>query len=259
MRKESGMTKNNTPINGIVIEYDSGIIPPPHSHIFRIAVDLNSKPLQIELELHYTEREELSEEEIFDEGFTLDDDFSFKGEIDGVWTDVVSKFYSSAKWSGKSLTEAGITISTIESGKTGKAKVPADQEGWLILAQNLIQAIYETTKKELPLTVKYRWVENDSIKDCSLTVHFSNREVIFTTGNESRNLNWDYAIQLVKTIYTPDYHYDLAKEEPGKKRGSYINCGDGFWHELGKGVENIDSSYDAVGKIKEGFEILLRE
>jgi hypothetical protein len=251
------MNTNSSTLTGLVVEYDSGIVPAPHSHVFRLQLDLDSNPFQVSLEMHYTDREDLTEDEIYDEGFTLNDDYSFKGAIDTVWTGVFSKAYQAAKWSGKSLNEAGITLTPIEAGKMGKIKVPADQEAWLILSQDLIQAIYETNKKELPLTINYRLVENDSVKDCSITVKFSNREVLFTEGTETRNLNWDYTIQLMKLIFTPDYHYDIAKEEPGKKRGGYINCGDGFWHELGKGVENIDDSFDAVGKIRSGFEDLL--
>ena len=76
-------------------------------------------------------------------------------------------------------------------------------------------------------------------------------------GQEKRTIHWEYAIQLMKVVFTPDYHYEMAKEEPGKKRGGYIDCGDGFWHELGKGVVNIDPSFDAVGKIRSGFQTLI--
>lgn len=251
------MNTHSNALSGLVIEYDSGVVPPPHSHVFRLQLDFNSDPFQVSLDMHYTDREDLSEDEIYDEGFTLDDDYTFRGTVDTVWSDVFFKAYQTAKWSGKSLSEAGITLTPMEGGKMGKLKVPADQEAWLILAQDLIQAIYETSKKELPLTINYRLVENDAPKDCSIMVKFSNREVLFTQGSETRELNWDYTIQLMKLIFTPDYHYDIAKEEPGKKRGAYINCGDGLWHELGKGVENIDDSFDAVGKIRSRFEDLL--
>ena len=251
------MNTNSPTLTGLVIEYDSGIMPPPYSHVFRLEISLNTNPLKVSLDMHYTDREELTPEEIFDEGFTLEDDYTFKGEIDAIWSGVFAKAYQAAKWSGKSLNDAGITITPIEAGRQGKVKVPADQEAWLILAQDLIQAIYETNKKELPLTIHYRQIVNDTPQDCSITVKFSNREVLFTENGQSRTLNWDYTIQLMKVIFTPDYHYDIAKEEPGKKRGAYINCGDGYWHELGKGVENIDDSFDAVGKIRAGFEDLL--
>ena len=81
--------------------------------------------------------------------------------------------------------------------------------------------------------------------------------MIFEIGKEKRTIHWEYAIQLMKMVFTPDYHYEMAKEEAGKKRGTYIECGDGYWHELGKGVINIDPSFDAVGKIKAGFEELI--
>jgi hypothetical protein len=68
---------------------------------------------------------------------------------------------------------------------------------------------------------------------------------------------WEEAIELLKLVFMPDYQYDLAKETPGTKRGSYIDCGDGYWHELGKGVVNSHPSFDAVGKIRAGLDRLL--
>lgn len=249
------ISKNN--LTGLVLEYDSGIIPPPYSHVFRLSLDWSKGDLYVELDLHYTDREDLEKEEIIDEGFTADDDYTYKGSLNSVWTKTVMAEYEKSKWSGKSLEDGGVSLTPVENGNEGKSKIPANQEGWQLLAQDLIQAIYETTKKEAPLTVLYKKVENELTHDCSITVHFSNREVIFEVDGKSRNINWEYAIQLMKLIFTPDYHYEIAKTEPGKKRGAYIECGDGYWHELGKGVVNIDSSYDAVGKIKAGFEDLM--
>ncbi|MEP0711424.1 MAG: hypothetical protein ABJC55_05830, partial [Algoriphagus sp.] len=66
-------------------------------------------------------------------------------------------------------------------------------------------------------------------------------------------------VQLLKLVFSPDYDYEVAKETPGTTRGEYIECGDGYWHELGKGVINVDSTFDAVQKIKDGFENLIEE
>lgn len=253
------MKKSNDHVNGVVFEYDSGIIPPPYSNVFRLSLDWSNSDLIAELELHYTDREDLSEDEILDEGFTTNDDFSFTGKLDPVWKKVVSIEFDKVKWSGKQLDQGGLTLSAIENGKTGNAKVPAEQELWQLLAQDIIQAIYETSKKEAPLTVNYRQVTNEESVDCSITMNFSNREAVFTSKNQSRGINWEYAVQLLKLVFSPDYNYEIAKETAGTKRGSYIECGDGYWHELGKGVINIDTSFDAVGKIKDGFENLIEE
>ncbi len=252
--------KTNSPKNslsGIILEYDSGIVPPPYSHVFRLALNWEKGNLDVKLDLHYTEREELSDQEILDEGFTLNDDYSYSGKLNPVWVKPIEELFAKTRWTNKDIDEGGITITPIEKGKDEGVKIPANQEEWQLMAQDLIQAIYETVKKELPLQVNYRLVENDQTTDCSLTVHFSNREVIFEKGGKSRTIHWEYAIQLMKVVFTPDYHYEMAKEEPGKKRGGYIDCGDGFWHELGKGVVNIDPSFDAVGKIRSGFHTLI--
>lgn len=253
------MKKSNDHTSGIVIEFDSGIIPPPYSHVYRLSLDWSSAELIAELELHYTDREELTEEEILDEGFSLNDDYSYKGALDYVWKKVVSVEFEKTKWSGRQLDEGGLTLAAIEHGKTGPAKAPADQEAWQMLAQDVIQAIYETSKKEAPLTVNYRQVTNENSTDCSITMNFSTREAVFKDKDESRTINWEYAVQLLKLVFSPDYNYEIAKEKAGTKRGSYIECGDGYWHELGKGVVNIDTTFDAVGKIKAGFENLIAE
>jgi hypothetical protein len=253
------MKKSNDHTSGIIIEFDSGITPPPYSHVYRLALDWSSSDLNVELELHYTDREDLTEDEILDEGFTANDDYSYKGTLDSVWKKVISIEFEKTKWSGRQLEEGGLTLSAVENGKTGVAKVPANQETWQMLAQDVIQAIYETSNKEAPLTVNYHQVTNEEIVDCSITMNFSTREAIFVSKNESRTINWEYAVQLLKLVFSPDYNYDIAKETAGTKRGSYIECGDGYWHELGKGVINIDTSFDAVGKIKAGFENLIGE
>lgn len=251
------MNTSKSSLTGIILEYDSGIVPPPYSHVFRLALDWGKDNLVVNLDLHYTEREELSEQEILDEGFTLNDDYSYHGKLNSVWIHPMQDLFATTRWTNKDIDEGGITVTPIEKGKDEGVKIPANQEEWQLMAQDLIQAIYETVKKELPLTVNYRLVENDLTTDCSLTVHFSNREVIFEKAGKSRTIHWEYAIQLMKVVFTPDYHYELAKEEPGKKRGAYIDCGDGFWHELGKGVVNIDPSFDAVTKIRSGFQTLI--
>lgn len=250
------MASLKSSISGLVLEYDSGIVPPPYSHVFRLGLDWSKGDLTASLDLHYTEREELSEVEIFDEGFTLNDDYNYKGELNSIWIKPLQQLFDKTRWTSKDIEDGGITVTAIEKGKDEGVKIPSNQEEWQLMSQDLIQAIYETVKKEAPLKIDYRQV-TDQTSDCSLTVHFSVREVIFEINGKSRVVNWEYAIQLVKIVFTPDYHYELAKEEAGNKRGAYINCGDGLWHELGKGVVNIDPSFDAVSKIKSGFADLI--
>lgn len=244
-------------LSGLEIEFDSGTIPPPFSHVFRLALDWASGSLHTKLVLHYTDRDELSEQEIIEEGFTPEDDYSGELQLNSVWIDPILDLLKNTRWNSKQLNDGGITLSLVENGKLQTAKVPANQEDWQLMAQDIIQAIYESTKKEKPLSIHFRKVDHDSTRDIQITVFFQDREVILKEGEENRVINWDYAIQLMKLIFTPDYDYELAKETPSNKRGEYIECGDGLWHELGKGVINIDPSFDTVSKIKSSFNHLL--
>ena len=254
---EFAMKFDKNQLSGLEIEFDSGMVPPPFSHVFRLALDWASGNLNAKLVLHYTDREELSEQEILDEGFTPEDDYSGELQLNSVWIDPVLDLLRNTRWNSKQLNDGGITLSLVENGKLQTAKVPANQEDWQLMAQDIIQAIYESSKKEKPLSIQYRKVDHDSTRDIQITVFFENREVILKEAEENRVLNWDYAIQLMKLIFTPDYDYELAKESPGTKRGDYIECGDGFWHDMNKGVVNIDSSMDTVGKIKSSIKHLL--
>ena len=242
---------------GLVLEYDSGIVPPPFSHVFRLALDWSKGSFSAQLDLHYTDREELTEQEIFDEGFSLEDDYRYQGNVPSVWIGPVKQLLQATHWTKKSIDEGGITLTPMEGTKSGGLKIPANQEEWQMMAQDLIQAIYELEKKEAPLTVQYRKVEREQISDLSLTIHFSNREAVVVREEVSKNISLEVAISLMKVVFMPDYRYEQAKDTPGNKRGSYIECGDGFWHELGKGVVNSHASVDAVGKIKAGFDRLL--
>ncbi|NVJ85297.1 MAG: hypothetical protein HWE15_03280 [Algoriphagus sp.] len=244
-------------IEGVVLEYHSGIIPPPYSHVFRLSLDWSKESLRASLELHYTDREDLTEEEIIEEGFTLSDDYQFNGDLDETWKKPVLELLDQTRYASRVEGEGELTVATTEKGKTSPFKSPSNQEAWQLLAQDLIQAIYETAKKENPLQINFRLVDHDHVQDASIQLQFAHRKVIYEHDGQSDTLNWEYAFQLMKLIFTPDYDYDLAKESPGKKRGIYLDCGDGLWHELGKGVINIDPNFDAIGQIEKHFRNLL--
>ena len=131
---------------GLVLEYDSGILPPPYSHVFRLALDWSTGVLSTQLDLHYTDREELTEEEIFDEGFSLEDDYRYQGNVPSVWIGPIKQLLQASRWTKKGIDEGGITLTPMEGSKSEGLKIPSNQEEWQLMAQDLIQAIYELEK-----------------------------------------------------------------------------------------------------------------
>jgi len=243
-----------TGIQGILLAYDTGILPPPFSHVFQLSLDWSKGDLDTKLDLHYTDREGLSEEELLDEGFSLHDDYRFAGKIDSSWTQALQGLLAETRWSNKPLEEGGIVLSFLPKQAKEDIKTLSNQEDWLLLAQEIIQAIYETSKKEAPLTLRYQKVEASQTRECVLTLYFATRSVRVTVQGVSQPWPWEEATRLMKLVFTPDYDYSKASTSPGKQPGAYLDCGDGYWFALGKGITNSHPSFDAVQKIKSTFD-----
>ncbi|MBW3469445.1 hypothetical protein [Arthrospiribacter ruber] len=240
------------------IEFDSGVIPPPYSHVFKLKIGFGKNFLDTQLDMEYTDREDLSEEEILNEGFSLEDDYHFQGEVPKVWEKPLKELYAKSKWSNNRLDqeEGGIYILAKDvHGKVSRT-TPLNQQEWQFFTQDYIQAIYELSKREAPLQVNYLIVDQAGSKEISLTVRFSIRKVEVLVNGKMKEIHWEKAKELLGYVFLPDYDYDRAKEKKPSQNGDYIDCGDGYWHDMKKGVFNIDDSFDAISRIKEGFRKL---
>ena len=242
----------------IEIEYDSGVIPPPYSHIFKLKIGFGKNFLDSQLDLVYTDRDEVSEDDILNEGFTMDDDYHFQGEIPKVWEKPLRELYAKSKWSNKKLDEeGGIKLLSKDSQGQIIRTVPLNQEDWQIFSQDYIQAIYEITHKEAPLTIHYIIREKETAYDINLVVRFSIRKMEVTVNGKVKEVDWDETKELLSFIFLPDYDYGMATESKPSQKGQFIECGDGFWHDMQKGVFNIDDSFDAISRIQQGFRKFL--
>jgi hypothetical protein len=246
-------------ITRLEIDFDSGVIPPPFSHVYKLKIGFEKDFLNTQLDLHYTEREELTEDEIFNEGFSLEDDFQYKGELPTVWEAPFKELYSKSKWSNKKALDEEGGVKVLAKDRHGKIvrTIPSNADEWQYLAQEYIQAIYEVSQKEMPLNIQFysnTKAEGEFFYD--LTVRFSTRKVEVEINGEKKFADWEDTKTLLGYVYLPDYDYDQAKEKKPSKHGHYINLGDGFWHEFGKGVINLDDTFDAASKIKSEFRKL---
>lgn len=245
-------------LSSLEIQFDSGVVPPPYSHIFKLKIGFGANTIETSLDLIYTGREELTHEEIFDEGFSLEDDFHFKGDISKIWEKPLIDLYLKSKWANDLLDEeGGINLIVIDHKGKKTSLIPQNQKEWQIFAQDLIQAIYETSNKELPLSLRYL-IRSQTVETMiHLKVLFSIRKVEIKINDKFKEGDWDKTKDLLSDIFLPDYDYSKAKQQVPNHLGHFIDCGDGYWHEIGKGVVNIDNSFDAVSKIKEGFQKLI--
>ncbi|HEY8399931.1 MAG TPA: hypothetical protein VIK89_01645, partial [Cytophagaceae bacterium] len=232
-------------IISVEIIYNSADLVPPYTHSFHIKTYNEDNYLNVKLNLKYLEREELTEEEILAEGFTLNDDFSWEGSLDKVWKQRIEKQAETAQintQSDISGEELAVKIFTEDTSVYG---VPKDIQSWTYLMQELVQAVYEVSGKELPLKIRYRKVEpgKKSYK-IDIQPYFKNlsieafKETPGQTGKHSIPLNWGELRKLMERIYINDMYPEHASAKDPVKEGSYIDPGDGLWYRFNNAIKS---------------------
>ncbi|MFP4091222.1 MAG: hypothetical protein ACLFT3_13020, partial [Cyclobacteriaceae bacterium] len=225
------LTKQHIKI--LEINAETLIAPPPFSHYYRIFVNFTSDIPQVDFNIAYSGREQLGEEEILEEGFTLADDFSWQGELPKNWKFAIfeqlrktKSLFEEAKPHAQQLLELSITY---ENGEQTSG-VPSNSESWEYFSQELIQAIYELGQKELPLEIIY--LENSGKSDSlriRLQPSFSFRKVRAEKEEngkkDKKEHEWEQLKPLLEAIYRPDYDAEKASDQPPKKPGKYLMPG----------------------------------
>ncbi|WP_234734088.1 hypothetical protein [Tellurirhabdus bombi] len=233
------------------------VLPPPFAHFYTLT--LNPAPgeeLSADFSITYTDREDLDEDEIIAEGFTADDNFSWAGKLPSVWLKTVSKLVDKTDlqtFSEEELDEdepyLQLILKTDKGEKTGE---PTHLEEWAYLAQELIQAIYETSGKERPFELICVDIRREGTAELNLVASFARREitvkVVQDGKNRSRSLPWTDLTPLMEKVYAVQYLYEEAVPKPSRREGQYLNLGEEQWFELGKAVVPIDDD-DAVTKL----------
>lgn len=238
------MEKNLESFN---INFKTIDIPAPFAHAISLkGITSNNKGLELELDITYLDREELEDEEIFDEGFTLDDNFKWQGTLSNVWVSEISHYLKEESLSNeKNFSDPTEEVKGEFYFSDGNKIEIINKKSLIYLLQELIQGIFEASGKELPLEIKILNISPDKNEQIlSLVFSFSNREVelnLQNGQNEKLHLKdeeWSSFQDLLKLLYTPEFVPEKAILNPPKSSGTFIDPGEGAWYKLGEGVVN---------------------
>lgn len=258
-------------VRSIQVYFDAGhLVPPPYYYTYRLQVNFAEEDTPASYAIRYLQREELTEDEILDEGFTLDDDWEWKGKLPGNWRNALLEQIKKQSWPTKAekLAEgdAGLQISLLGEGDKvlfdGK---PADIASWEYFLQELIQATYEIAQKEAPFELVYREIKKgNEIYEIRLKASFAERSMQaqeLEDGQEVNNIqpDWKLLKNLMKTIYIPDYDYENAREQEPKKRGQYIFTGEGLWFKFGDSLTEPDKKSNSLERLENSLKGLFGE
>ncbi|GAB3922360.1 hypothetical protein [Larkinella terrae] len=251
---------SDSSFKSVEIRYQTAqAVPPPYAHFFTItAHSAADNGLKIEVVMTYTDRDELDEEEITGEGFSINDDFDWSGKLLPVWTKTVGELIRRTQL--KTFNEEKLNdnqdyfLVTIEGEKQSKsAGTPSHPTEWQFLSQELIQATYEVSGKEKPFEVTYVVIEAGNRTEAHLTASFSRREVRLearkNNQSQSRTLPWKELTSMMEVFYAVDYLSEEALPDLPRKTGRYLNLGTPEWYETGTSIIGDESAVNKLRKL----------
>lgn len=263
------METSQSPLRAFEINFQTaGIIPPPYAHRYALRGTVNrTGGLDVVFDIHYLDRDELTEEEILAEGFTLNDDFHWEGILHPAWQEEVQKLVNKTILNKSTRaaddSENRIWLNLERVGEESHLGKPRNREAWEYAGQELIQAIYETAQVEAPLKLIYLKRMKDKSVQLEMNVFFSKRTVKtrMQVGSleKTKNLRWDDLNPILKMIYAGEFLVEKAVDREPKHPGQFINPGDGLWYEFGKALQNPSGNNRYLADVERTLDELLPE
>ncbi|MBO0947729.1 hypothetical protein [Fibrella forsythiae] len=233
----------------------AGMIPAPYTHFYELtARPAGMSGLYIDFSITYTDREELDEEDITGEGFTLNDDFAWSGKLGAAWLPVVHSIVSTTKLGPFDETKLGekddFLEVTIDTGYDDPmVGTPTQAEPFLYAIQELIQAIYEAGGKEKPFELSYLSFQRSGDSEVHLQAQFATRTVKLITiqkGQETHSaLPWEQLRTLMGVVFAHDYIPGEGTAKPPKRDGHYLDVGGDEWYDIGP----LDDVHEALSAL----------
>ena len=238
--------------------------PPPYSYAYVLKGKVGEK-LHLHYQIQYTHREDLSEEEIIGEGFTMNDDLELDGEIDAVWTEQILQLLGKTKPSKRNYDNPNLNFFELEIDKEQGVKdtfAPTHQDEWEYLCEELCQALLEARQVERALLIRFKRITPLEITDYQIIVQFSKRQVLLKQKTKKGNsketqLSWQAGKDFLELIFKPDYFAEDAQVHEPTHHGFFVNHGDNFWYEAGKSMFNRSEKVNLIEKIEKKLHDLL--
>ncbi len=186
-------------------------VPPPFAHGYTMSVTSQGEAWKIGFQLEYLQRESLEEEEILEEGFSGDDDFEWSGKLPEVWAQTLDQLLAETSFEPEKPEEAPNHL-FLEYVNNGKSGFVGNFQEWEYVLEELIQAIFELAKRELPFMLHL--VNLKQGVDLKLQAKFATRS--FTLKGNKKPFPWEQLKAVLGHIENLEIN-EVPKLKPLKK------------------------------------------
>ncbi|MFY0605418.1 MAG: hypothetical protein JXR10_01815 [Cyclobacteriaceae bacterium] len=201
----------------VKISYQTLQLPPPHAFAYTLELDFQPQKLGIKYDLEFLNREEVSAEELEEEGYTENDNFSWSGELGEVWVQDLQQDIMDAELEDESDDFNIYLHMEISDGEETVAGLAVMAEDWDYRLQELIQAIYEKAGIESPLQLKFIHLENGSSEYYEVKASFEHQ----TAQINKTGISWEDLHELMSDVYAINFEEDFV-DKP-KTNGLWVD------------------------------------
>lgn len=220
----------------ITIEYHYLELPAPYTYTKTLKISLKESLLTTEYALNYTDREEFTEDELLDEGFTGEDDESWQGNLNTNWLQTLEQLTDLKP--GEKASSSNECIVRVDGTIH---ETYGNENKWDYFIQEITQAIYETAEWEAPLNIRFCKKNSDTDKAPiqHVQISFSTRNALL---NGSKVVAWEHVQQLLKLYYLQEFKEGESSKKVPNTAGTFTDPSDGFWYELNNSSSGLNKT-----------------
>ncbi len=204
--------------------FQTNFLPPPFAYAYVLSFDIKSEEILVDFKIEYLERGDFSPEMLAEEGAEIDDYFDWTGKFDSSWK--------------KELVDFIISLETDDEQPDNQNYLhleSEDKNGFVIdteyaeyRLQEIIQAIYEVSNKEQPLSVSLINAKQPEKPAIFIEASFYKRDLEIN----NKKLKWKNLTEILGFLENLEFDKDsTGLDKPGKK-GLYINYGDDTFFKI---------------------------
>lgn len=250
-----------TSLQNFEVKYETAEnVPPPYSYYYHLFGQIENKQLHVNLEWVYLHREDLTLEEIQEEGFTGQDDFNWKGEINPIWINLFESQLIKTKL--VTLTKKEHAFLEVKAeGKEGNLfkGEPQNKKAWEYFMQEFIQAIFEASGKETPLTICFKKIEegNPTVYIFMHVLFDPHTIEIHTKVSDQKEVKftaeWEPVKKVIQQIYQLNIEPERAITKEPTTPGTFLDIGEGAWYQFSEGLTEPTFSSQLLQSIEQFF------
>lgn len=238
----------------VTFQFEAGQLPPPFCYRYTLIIKKDKDNFEVEFAIDYYDRQEISEEEILAEGFSMEDDFYWKGKLPNAWNEVIIQQFQELDKSAKG-NKGHLSIYTEDENGDTINLIHNNPEMLEYFLQELIQGIYELNGKQEPLLIKAVDQQGNATVNYNLTISFLDRNATLKKNKEQITIPWSNTKKIMEQIFGLDYDPFNAGKKLPKQKGFFIDPGEGLWYRANETVKVLDSDEDAEKFLKAVFNM----